>query len=234
VKRFRKHLVISAIFLTMAPAYGGQTTPAIRDLRCSSLLTCSVEGLQEGRTAVTAAGRFRRYAGKEVSLHLLKFEGRGRGKAKEIRSENVGVLLDGKLRASIPASALDAGKYVFTFTPANAGFKEQRIAKGEFIVVWVQAPASGKSSSGAIPASLVGTWYGTAKTVGTIEMRPDGTYSYGGRPAGTYRADGNHIIFTGSLSAWDNGRATLTNGNLEFYWTNAQGWKQWFSFAKGR
>ena len=233
MKTFSKHLVTLAIILTMSPAYAGRSTPTIRDLRCSSLLTCSVaEGLQEGQAAVTAEGRFRRYAGKEVSLHLLKFE--GRGKAKEIRSENVGVLPDGKLRTGIPARTLDAGKYVFTFTPANAGFKEHSIAKGEFIVIREQAPASENSSSGAIPASLVGTWYGTAQTVGTIEMRPDGTYSYGGRPAGTYRANGNHIIFTGSLSAWDNGRATLTNGNLEFYWTNAQGWKQWFSFAKGR
>ena len=155
---------------------------------------------------------------------------------REIEARKVGVFSDGKLTASIPAHRLDAGSYLFTFTPANAGFKEQVIARGEFSVIREQAPAPEKkpSSGAAVPADVVGTWYGTAQTVGTIELRPDKTYSYGGRPAGTYRVEGNRLYFTGSLSAWDNGRATLTNGNLEFYWTNAQGWKQWFSFAKGR
>ena len=40
-------------------------------------------------------------------------------------------------------------------------------------------------------------------------------------------------MFTGPLSAWDRGHATLTQPDvLEFYWTNAEGFKNYFAFVR--
>ncbi|HEY9899797.1 MAG TPA: hypothetical protein V6D00_11495 [Pantanalinema sp.] len=98
------------------------------------------------------------------------------------------------------------------------------------------APYSGKGSAAAQAtvgrSAFVGLWYGTASTVGTIDIRPDGTYVYNGNGNGTYAVNGNIITFTGPLSAWDGGRATLDGGNLVFYWRNKNGSKNWFTFAK--
>ncbi|OPZ82655.1 MAG: hypothetical protein BWY76_02649 [bacterium ADurb.Bin429] len=90
-------------------------------------------------------------------------------------------------------------------------------------------PAGGKGDA----AKFIGTWHGTAQTVGTLVVRADGTYGYNGtEKAGTYTVKGNEIFFTGVLKPWDNGRATLTKGNLEFYWKNPDGSINWFSFAQ--
>lgn len=72
---------------------------------------------------------------------------------------------------------------------------------------------------------------GINRTAGLVKIAPDGTYDFNGG-AGRWKASGNQIVFTGPLAAWDNGRAALKDGVIEFYWTNPQGWKQWFTFAK--
>ncbi|MBI5189668.1 MAG: hypothetical protein HZA22_03185 [Nitrospirae bacterium] len=216
-----------------APGHSGLRPLKVSGLEFSQSIRCVVlEGMQDGLTVVDVAGVFPKYAGYAVTLHLLRFD--GKKVAAEVSARKVGVMSNGKLSASIPAHTLEAGSYAFTFTPAIAGYKENILAQGRFTVVREDEAASEKPAGGIDPSSVVGTWYGTASTVGTIEMKADGTYNYGGQPGGKYKVAGDGIVFTGSLAAWNNGHATLKDGNLEFYWTNEQGWKQWFSFAKGR
>ncbi len=81
-------------------------------------------------------------------------------------------------------------------------------------------------------AILVGTWHSVASTVGTIEIKPDGTYVFNGNPGGKCHATAAGVDFEGSLAAWGSGHATLKNGSLEFYWTNPNGGINWFAFAK--
>ena len=84
------------------------------------------------------------------------------------------------------------------------------------------------------PASLLGIWYGAGDAKGTIELRPDGTYTWSGKPAGQYQVSGDDIVFTGSLAAWDQGRAKLNARRdvFEFYWTTSAGAKLWFAFTR--
>lgn len=42
------------------------------------------------------------------------------------------------------------------------------------------------------------------------------------------------LPFDGALSSWNNGRATLKDGVIEFYWKNAYGFNQWFVYSRGR
>jgi hypothetical protein len=93
------------------------------------------------------------------------------------------------------------------------------------------APTASPGQVSGDAQQWVGTWYGTGSTLGQIEVRADGTYTSGGAD-GNWSASGNVITFKGPLEAWDGGRATLTDGNLEFYWTNPDGSKNYFSFAK--
>lgn len=111
--------------------------------------------------------------------------------------------------------------------PAEGDFKPYAASSAP-----TPAPESGNASAVGGNSDVVGTWHGTARTVGTIVIRADGTYSYNGNPGGRWKASGNQIVFDGSLAAWGGGRATLKGGNLEFSWKSAEGWKQWFSFAR--
>ena len=90
---------------------------------------------------------------------------------------------------------------------------------------------SDQSSSSA--SRFVGTWQGLT-VPGQIVIRANGTYTFGGAEGGRYRVSGNDIYFGGEpLRAWDHGHATLSSqGNLEFYWTNPDGSKNYFAFGK--
>jgi hypothetical protein len=134
---------------------------------------------------------------------------------------------NGKVTISIPAFRLAAGDYLIRVSRVPS---QERLAVGSFR----------KSSSGAASApaetggqSLVGEWRGINKTAGLVVISPNGVYTFNGA-AGRYRATGNQVVFSGPLAAWNHGQATIKNGVIEFYWTNAQGWKQWFTFAKVR
>ncbi len=102
--------------------------------------------------------------------------------------------------------------------------------------VWAASTFEGTrtSSSTVIPDRaainakvLVGVWHGVAQTVGTLELKADGTYIYNGNPGGKWKVTHDGADFFGNLAAWGGGHATLKNGNLEFTWG-----QNWFSFAK--
>lgn len=84
----------------------------------------------------------------------------------------------------------------------------------------------------ACAGTFVGTWYGTAATVGTIAVEADGSYEFDGHPGGHWKAGGNQIVFDGNLTAWGGGKATLNGGNLAFSWRTPSGFHQWFTFAR--
>jgi hypothetical protein len=115
--------------------------------------------------------------------------------------------------------------------PASAAFAPYDAAKSAAD----PSPAQPATGGGMKTADLAGVWYGTATTVGTIKIHPDGSYIHNGSGKGTIASiAGNVITFDGPLKAWGGGRATLTRGNLEFYWKNDDGSTNWFSFAKGK
>jgi hypothetical protein len=109
--------------------------------------------------------------------------------------------------------------------PANGSFTA--LPSGET----GKAGNAGKIAQPVKSNSLVGTWYG-ANFVGQIEVNANGMYTSQNSGSGRWRMDGNDVVFTGSLVAWNNGRATLNKGNLEFYWTTPAGAKQYFALVR--
>jgi hypothetical protein len=80
--------------------------------------------------------------------------------------------------------------------------------------------------------SFIGSWYGIAQTTGLIVIKANGTYEYQGSNCGTYTVSGNNIVFKGCLASWNNGKASLDNGSLVFYWQNSNGSYNYFTFGK--
>lgn len=95
----------------------------------------------------------------------------------------------------------------------------------------------GKSKPAAVSTtakSLAGRWI-DPKNSQTLDLRADGSYRTGVGGSGRFTVEGDHLVFTGALSAWDEGRATLTQPDvIEFYWTAASGAKNYFAFLRSR
>jgi hypothetical protein len=232
-----------------APAAAFDSTKGARIEACERV-TCEVSpGITPGMPSIGLVAKgMQQLVGQRVVIHIEHAEGR----SGDIPRNGSGGLVasDGTVRLSIAAHLMEPGRYRFTLRPEGAGAS---LASGRFIVTTGQSaqggaasaqsssktppakgpkPAEGGNGSTPAAADLVGTWYGTATTVGQIEMKADGTYVFGGRPGGRYQAAPGGVRFTGALEAWNGGNATLKGGNLEFTWKNAEGAYQWFSFAR--
>jgi hypothetical protein len=212
-----------------APAAAFDSTKGARIEACERV-TCEVSpGITPGMPSIGLVAKgLQQMVGQRVVIRIEHAEGR----SGDIPRNGRGGLVasDGTVRLSIAAHLMEPGRYRFTLRPEGAGAS---VASGRFVVTTGQsAQAEGGSGSTPAAADLVGTWYGTATTVGQIEMKADGTYVFGGRPGGRYQAAPGGVRFTGALEAWNGGNATLKGGNLEFTWKNAEGAHQWFSFAR--
>ena len=94
------------------------------------------------------------------------------------------------------------------------------------------APAETRSPhENSASDGLAGDWYCVSPnaTVGTIKMDGRGHYTFGAN-SGRYTVAGNGIAFSGI--PWNGGHAQLVKGNLEFYYSDAQGNKYYFAFAR--
>lgn len=95
----------------------------------------------------------------------------------------------------------------------------------------------GTSKPAAVSASaksLAGRWI-DPKNSQTLDLRADGSYRIGAGGSGRFTVEGDRLVFTGALAAWDEGRATLTQPDvIEFYWTAASGAKNYFAFLRSR
>lgn len=93
---------------------------------------------------------------------------------------------------------------------------------------------SNRATAGTAATSLAGRWL-DPKNGQTLELRADGSYSTGLGGSGRFVVEGDRLIFTGTLSDWDKGRATLVQPDvIEFYWTDASGFKNYFAFLRSK
>ncbi len=131
-------------------------------------------------------------------------------------------------------SPATVGQYRLTFSYAGDRVVRIKIDPVNRDFADWAAPTSPPPEARQDPASLLGIWYGAGDAKGTIELLPDGTYTWSGKPAGQYQVSGDNIVFTGSLAAWDQGRAKLNARRdfFEFYWTTPAGAKLWFAFTR--
>ena len=82
-------------------------------------------------------------------------------------------------------------------------------------------------------AALVGQWI-DPKNAQSFEIFADGRYRTGLGGEGRVIASAEGLVFSGVLSAWDQGRATLSADRkvIEFYWSNADGSRNYFAFLR--
>lgn len=206
----------------------------IDGLRCERVRCTTAEGIMPRRlTTVEITGEGATPGGR---LQLMVSDVRQQA---AILDRSFGVFAAGNFSASIPAYRLDDGRYSFVIT-ANRG---SIVGSGSFSVSSLDGAdsresASGKSRAGPLkkvsPLQVTGTWHGINGTVATVELRGNGTYLWSGSNAGSWQRNGDEIVFTGSLAAWNQGRGKLnsTADLLEFYWTNREGAKQYFVLQK--
>ncbi len=206
-------------------------------IRCQAVQCEVSQGVMSGMPQLNFKTQgLQALAGTTVRLRL---EGAG---AADFQPRTLLVSGNGQLVGSLAAYRLNPGSYRFVIESDRA------VASGEFEVTSRQrtaaAASAGRAASAgtasparAQPASssaLVGSWYGIASTAGMIELRADGSYLHNGRPGGRWQTVPGGVQFTGRLAAWNGGRATLKDDVLEFAWTNAEGWKNWFVFQHSR
>ncbi len=220
------------------------------DLQCPGIACTPRWDQRRGDASLELAGALGAFPGKPMILRLDDVVAH-----RVVMRQTGATAKNGHYAASIPLYELRASRYEFLLMPDDGN--GMVIAVGYFTLargsaaapratqppqVAMRPPAAPPAAAPArAPVSpriaaliaLVGTWRATAGIMGTIEMTDDGRYAFNGQPAGHYKVYGNDIVFDGRLAEWNGGRATVTDGHLDFYWTGADGAQQWYSFAKG-
>lgn len=128
----------------------------------------------------------------------------------------------------------ESGPYALSFTSADGRVSTLTIRpSGERFPDTDSRKKPDASKPAATSKSLAGQWL-DPKNGQSLELLANGTYRTGVGGSGRFTVEGDdRLVFTGPLSAWDRGRATLTQPDvLEFYWTNAEGFKNYFAFVR--
>ena len=127
-----------------------------------------------------------------------------------------------------------AGQYALSFR-APSGTVDRIVIRPSgrrFVDFAPTAKAAPKAPAIALTA-LVGQWI-DPKNVQSFEIFADGRYRTGVGGEGRVAASAEGLVFSGVLSAWDQGRATLSADRkvIEFYWTSADGSRNYFAFLR--
>ncbi len=235
-------VLVTGILLSEGGVQGELRKFTISNIDCRQVTCVAIEGWQEGLTTLEISGKgFQRWTGQALVFTVFRHVAKERG--QPVLERKVGVFSDGHLTASIPVFRLPDDVYDFTFhTVADSS---HFMAMGTFTKITGQSQASERtdqsrtqdrepssSNPGGPVGDLAGIWHGISTTVGELRIKPDGAYVLNGTSSGHVKRNGNSMVFDGPLTAWDNGRATLNRGVIEFYWTTSSGAKNWFTFAK--
>lgn len=223
--RTRLSVLTALLFVCAASLADADPGHAFRisGLSCKAASCHTAEGYQPGLTTVEVEGNLPDYAGYSVRLIVARRSGEH---LAVVSTTTFGIFSDGHFTASIPAYNYPDGRYGFAIAPKQ---RDTLLAGGTFTKGTPRAvPVSTRTSSGA---GLTGEWLGIAGTYGRVRIYANGTYLFN-ELSGRYQRSGNTIVFSGPLSVWNGGRATIGNGTIEFYWTTAEGAKQYFVFEK--
>lgn len=138
-------------------------------------------------------------------------------------------------RTVYDAYEVESGQYALSF--AGADGRVSTITLRPTGRRFEDPEGGGKPKPAALSAtakSLAGRWI-DPKNSQTLDLRADGSYRTGVGGSGRFTVEGDRLVFTGALAAWDEGRATLTQPDvIEFYWTAASGSKNYFAFLRSR
>ena len=202
---------------------------------CAPGVKCEVElrqGLMEGQVSL-----FLKASGVRPGAAGMTIDVFAQDTGVRLSQQPAGAVIDGRVSVLIAnAQSVPPGRYRFVIDEVGQGQFVVTSTESAAISSSAQSAAQGATIQAPPPAaasnSLPGVWYGIASTPGNLELSADGSYKLNGRAGGRYRRIGNDVIFDGALSAWNGGHASLKDDVLEFYWTNAEGAKNWFVFRR--
>ncbi len=172
--------------------------------------------------------------GKEIGNLTIE------GEARLASGIGVGTALS-RVQAEFPGGQMvydsydvTAGPYALSFR-APAGTVDRiviRPADRAFPTLHPAAPAAPAAPPPSLGA-LAGRWI-DPRNAQSFEIFPDGRYRTGVGGEGRVSVSAEGLVFSGVLSAWDRGRARLTNERqvIEFEWRNADGSRNQFAFLR--
>lgn len=234
-----------AVFSANAPAVppANRVEPLSLPLRLSMGADQVIAALGQPRSDNRAFGGGIGYAGLRVM-----FDPSGKeiwsvtieGDARLAGGIGVGVAL-AKVKAEFPGGTMvydnydvTAGQYALSFRVASGAVDRIVIRPSGRRFVDFAPAAKGAPKTPAIAlAALVGQWI-DPKNAQSFEIFADGRYRTGVGGQGSVALSADGLVFTGVLSAWDQGRATLSADRkvIEFYWSNADGSRNYFAFLR--
>jgi len=234
-----------AVFSANAPASppANRVEPLSLPLRLSMGADQVIAALGQPRSDNRAFGGGIGYAGLRVM-----FDPSGKeiwsvtieGDARLAGGIGVGVAL-AKVKAEFPGGTMvydnydvTAGQYALSFRVASGAVDRIVIRPSGRRFVDFAPAAKGAPKTPAIAlAALVGQWI-DPKNAQSFEIFADGRYRTGVGGQGSVALSADGLVFTGVLSAWDQGRATLSADRkvIEFYWSNADGSRNYFAFLR--
>lgn len=224
-----RHLaLISLLLCALIPSAFAMREFSISGLQCQTLTCETREGIMPHQlTTVEISGSAKQWAGYSLLFKVIR-----QNDKTVVVDRRVGVMANGGFTTSIPAYSFEDGAYVFGFMPVSTPTKA--IAAGTFTVGPLGQSSAQKTTARPPSGKLAGHWLGIAGTFADLTINPDGTYISGGSAHGTWRQEGDTVIFTGPLTAWNDGHGKLKPSGdvIEFYWTNAAGAKQYFVIGK--
>jgi len=227
VTAMRLRVLVALAMLLPAPSARAAAGEAfeIRQLRCEGAACTTAEGIMPGLTTLEVQGALRDY--REQGLRVVVERD---GASAPVYERRVGVFARGEYRVSLPAHLWPDGSYRFLIL--NAAPDGAPVAGGRFTRA-TAAKAAPARGSGLSAADLTGEWRGINGTAGVLQIAADGSHRFNG-VAARYRIEGEEVIFGGPLAPWNDGRARLRSGVIEFYWKNREGFQNWFTFARVR
>jgi len=129
---------------------------------------------------------------------------------------------------------VSAGQYALSFR-APAGTVDRIVIRpaGRRFTAFAPTAAAAPQAPAPAPGALAGRWI-DPRNAQSFEIFADGRYRTGVGGEGRVSASGAGLVFSGVLSAWDQGRATLSADRklIEFHWTNADGARNYFAFQR--
>lgn len=127
-----------------------------------------------------------------------------------------------------------AGQYALSFRASSGTVDRIFIRPSGRRFVDFAPTAKGAPKATAAPlTALVGQWI-DPRNAQSFEIFSDGRYRTGVGGQGSVALSAEGLVFSGVLSAWDQGRATLSADRkaIEFYWSNADGSRNHFAFLR--
>lgn len=146
-----------------------------------------------------------------------------------------------RVRESFPGGATSGGNYQVVHGQYDLLFEAYQDAVTRIRI----SPVGRRFIDGSLPptpgradvaiASVAGTWHMTQGGAGLVVLYADGTYTTGVGGKGTFRSEGNDLVFKGTLEAWNAGRGTLSRESvIEFSWKNPDGFPNHIVLVRGK